>query len=79
MKRSGVKTISDSQNVYFEDFEDNYGAFNLVWMTKLLPHTKHINVAYQHFRTFFRDKIISSFLDLCGTSDRGHIYQAVTA
>ena len=42
--------------------QDISGALELVCTSRLLPWTKHMNVAYNHLRSYVRDKLISVFL-----------------
>ena len=39
-------------NVKCKAFEDNLGAIELARLPKMRPRTKHINIAYHHFRSF---------------------------
>ena len=39
-----------SPNFHTRLFEDNTGAIELIFIKKLRPRTKHINIKYHHFR-----------------------------
>ena len=46
-----IPPASDT-NVKCKAFEDNLGAIELARLPKMRPRTKHINIAYHHFRSF---------------------------
>ena len=49
-----ILPISDT-NARCKAFEDNLGAIELARLPKMRPRTKHINIAYHHFRSFITD------------------------
>ena len=59
MKDNGIENIANSPEVYCKSYEDNSGALELECTPKLRPQTKHMNVVYNHFRSYVRDKSIS--------------------
>jgi histone deacetylase 1/2 len=52
---NGIATISDVPKVFCKAFEDNSGALEMAKVPKLRPRTKHLNLAYHHFRDWVRD------------------------
>ena len=42
-------------NIYCSVFEDNNGILELTKSPKICPHTKHINLKYQHCRSYIKN------------------------
>ena len=61
MEKLEICTISDTPNIFCKAFEDNSGALELAKSPKMRPRTKHINLAYHHFREHVRLRIIQLF------------------
>ena len=51
MKAQGIVQESYIPKIYCKAFEDNSGALEMAQTPKMRPRTKHINVAYHHFRS----------------------------
>ena len=51
MKAQGIVTDKHIPKVFCKAFEDNSGALEMAQTPKMRPRTKHINVAYHHFRS----------------------------
>eukprot|EP00957_Ditylum_brightwellii_P047131 3579171-Ditylum_brightwellii.AAC.1 len=49
MKGQGINIGSLSPKVHCTAFEDNAGALELTNVSKMCPHTKHIDAIYHHF------------------------------
>ena len=47
--------------VYCKSFKDHSSSLEFAHKPKLLPHNKHVNAVYHHFRLYDRDKIVSMF------------------
>jgi len=61
MKEKGFPVLCTEPHVYCKVFEDNSGALELARLPKFRPRTKHINVAWHHFRDFARHGLIKFF------------------
>ena len=61
LKDYDFEVIHSEPHVYCKVFEDNSGALELARLPKLRPRTKHINVAYHHFREHVREGLIKIF------------------
>ena len=53
-KDRGYDLISTETIVYCKAFENNYGALEIARLPKMRPHTKSINVIYNHFWDYVR-------------------------
>ena len=61
MEKREICTIIDTPSIFCKAFEDNSGTLELAKSPKMRPHTKHINLAYHHFREHVRLRIIQLF------------------
>jgi hypothetical protein len=61
MREQNFKVVCVASYVYCKVFEDNAGALELAWLSKLCPRTKHINVCYHHFREHVQKGLIKIF------------------
>ena len=59
IKQKVDDNITNLPGIHCRLFEDNSGAYELVTTPKMRPRTKHINVKYQHFRSYVERKLIS--------------------
>jgi hypothetical protein len=60
--------LSQTPRVYCKAFEDNLGALEMARMPRMRPRTKHINVAYYHFRSHVAEGKIT--IHAIGTADQ---------
>jgi hypothetical protein len=68
MKVRGTISLSQTPTVYCKAFEDNSGALEMARMPRMRPRTKHINVAYHHFRSHVAEGKIT--VHAIGTADQ---------
>jgi hypothetical protein len=68
MKVQGTISLSQTPTVYCKAFEDISGALEMAWMPRMRPRTKHINVAYHHFRSHIAEGKIT--VHAIGTADQ---------
>ena len=61
VRSKGFDVLCTEPYVYCKVFEDNSGALELARLPKFRPRTKHINVAWHHFRDFVRQGVIKIF------------------
>ncbi len=61
VKDCHIPVICSKPHIYWNVFEDNVGALELARLPKLRPHTKHINVCYQHFFKFEQKGLVKIF------------------
>jgi hypothetical protein len=52
MKTRGIILDENTPKIFCKAFEDNSGALEMACMPRMHPQTKHINVAYHHFRSY---------------------------
>ena len=73
MKAHGFDCQATHPKVHCRTFEDNSGAIQIATVHKSRPRTKHINVAYHHFRSFINSGDISVH-DIDTTMQRADIF-----
>ena len=61
IRTRGFNIRSTARRVHCKAFEDNMGAIELAKLPKMRPRTKHINIAYHHFREFVTKGIVKLF------------------
>ena len=59
LREMGIIPPLAKTNVKCKAFEDNLGAIELAKLPKMRPRTKHINIAYHHFRSFVANKSVT--------------------
>jgi hypothetical protein len=73
MKSHGFGCQATQPKVHCRTFEDNTGAIEIATVHKTRPRTKHINVAYHHFRSYVTSGDISVH-DIDTTPQRADIF-----
>ena len=54
LRYRGYDLCSTEPIIYCKAFKDNSGALEIACLPKMRPHTKAINVIYQHYREYLR-------------------------
>ena len=68
MKLQGIISEGKTPQVFCKAFEDNSGALEMARMPRMRPRTKHINVAYHHFRSYVANGKIA--INAIGTEEQ---------